>query len=120
MNFCFDPLPYIFWSNLLLSTVIVPWHHSPTCRSDLNISEFNKKMKSLDWQPVMSCFDTQTAYSMFHNIYYVGYYDQYFPIHKVNSVYKNRKKWLSLGLKNLFEQKINFTLNHASNRHLTT
>ena len=72
-------------------------HKTRSC-TDLNISEFNKKMKSLDWQPVMSCFDTQTTYSMFHNIY-AGYYDQYFPIRKVNSVYKNRKKWLSLGLK---------------------
>ena len=40
----------------------------------------------MDLQPGMSCFDNQTAYSMFHNIY-VGIYDHYFPIHEVNSVF---------------------------------
>ena len=82
---------------------------SSRCKFTRNINNktiqyFCESISKVDWQPVISCFDCQTAYTKFHNLF-VKCFDACFPLNFTKSKYSNRKTWLSFGLKSSIKQK---------------
>ena len=65
---------------------------------ETNINRFMAKSMSLEWQNVIEDYNCQSAYSLFHNNL-EQCFDDCFPLRKVEYNYKNKKKWLSKGLK---------------------
>ena len=59
---------------------------------------FCDKISDIDWSSVMNIMDCNLAYSMFNSVF-LNCYNQCFPIRKVKVTYKNRKRWLTEGLK---------------------
>ena len=56
------------------------------------------KLESIDWNLVDTSSNCNYAYTMFHNTF-LNCYHQCFPLRKVRFTYRNRKPWLSEGLK---------------------
>jgi hypothetical protein len=63
--------------------------------SENNITRFQQKCNDMNWNPIIACDDTQTAYSLFHKTF-IKMYNECFPLRqvKINS-YCNRKPWLT-------------------------
>ena len=66
--------------------------------SEINIQNFSATLENHDWSDVLSSDDPQAAYTHFHNIY-TGIYNDCFPLRVFKDGYKNRKDWLTVGLK---------------------
>ena len=66
--------------------------------SEQNIDKFKNYLTNIDWLPVITVEDPQIAYARFNDIFSLGY-NQCFPLKKIKLGYKNRKPWLSEGLK---------------------
>ena len=66
--------------------------------SQTNIEAFSRSLEGHDWSDVMNCGDPQAAYTTFHNSF-TEIYNQCFPIRTFKHGYKNRKPWLTNGLK---------------------
>ena len=69
-----------------------------------NKNSFLMKLQNIDWNSVISCTDTQIAFSEFHNIY-KNVFESSFPVIKVKFQYNNRKPWLSNGLRSSIKEK---------------
>ena len=63
-----------------------------------NVESFSSALRNHSWDHVLSSNDAQTAYTAFLNDY-TGIYNSCFPMKTVKIGYKNRKAWLSEGLK---------------------
>lgn len=68
------------------------------------IEKFNNLIAEVDWNDVMSSDDTKNAYSLFHRKFSC-LYDECFPLRYVKLGYKDRKPWLSEGLKTSIKHK---------------
>ena len=55
-------------------------------------------LETYDWSSIYASSDPQEAYTLFHNCF-VEMYNDSFPLHTVKHGYKNRKPWLTDGLK---------------------
>ena len=66
-----------------------------------NISSFQDQLANADWNNIMSCSECQQGYSMFHKKY-IKMYNDCFPVKtfSVEQKYRNRKPWLTEGMKN--------------------
>ena len=62
-----------------------------------NIEKFKSKLEQIDWNAVMNTNNYQEAFSLFHDLY-INCYQNSFPL-KTQNIYKNRKPWLTSGLK---------------------
>ena len=80
-----------------------------TCRifSTKNIAKFQDKLSEVDWCEVLAYNKCQDAFNVFYEVYCKTYEDS-FPIVKIKSGYKNRKPWLTSGLKNSIKIKNKF------------
>ena len=65
---------------------------------NITLMSFVIKISDIDWSSVMNITDCNLAYSMFNSVF-LNCYNQCFPIRKVKVTYKNRKRWLTEGLK---------------------
>ena len=63
-----------------------------------NIAKFKTNLESHNWSAVLLHTETQTAYSLFHKEF-SHIYDNCFPVRSVKLGYKNRKTWLTQGMK---------------------
>ena len=68
------------------------------------IERFKENLGNTDWSTLLSCNDAQQSYSMFHN-HFLQVYDKSFPLKTFKNNYKNRKIWLTEGLKNSIKRK---------------
>ena len=68
-----------------------------------NVDTFVDKLNEQNWSSILSITDCQRAYSCFLDTYRQLYMES-FPLTKV-SLYKNRKPWLSMGLKKAIRTK---------------
>ena len=81
--------------------------NEPTLQRDFssrNIVIFRAAAERYDWSSVLSANDPQSAYTLFHNAL-LALFNECFPFRLRNSVYKNRKPWLTAGLKNSIKMK---------------
>ena len=69
-----------------------------------NIQRFSDVMQDKNWHHIMDINDTQTAYSTFHNELN-DVYTTCFPIKVYTHGYRNRKPWLSDGMKISIKEK---------------
>ena len=69
-----------------------------------NIFQFTEKLKNTRWDHVLNCEEPETAYKVFYKILYKEY-NQYFPVKTFKIKYKNRKPWLTDGLKTSIKKK---------------
>ena len=61
-------------------------------------AEFLEKLQKINWDDIYQSDDTEHAFNIFHNTI-SSLYNEVFPKILVKSVYRNRKPWLSDGLK---------------------
>ena len=66
--------------------------------NDLNINNFKDKLSLIDWQSITVNKTCQESFSLFHSKY-VSCFEECFPLIKHKVTYRNRKPWLTLGLK---------------------
>lgn len=66
--------------------------------NDVNVNKFLQLTHNIDWSSVLSNNNCQAAFTIFHNTV-SQCFDECFPAKMVKSGYKNRKTWLSAGLK---------------------
>ena len=66
--------------------------------NSLNIDKFNARIADVDWNDVLSSDEVQTSYSLFHEKFSC-IYDECFPLRYVKIGYRDRKPWLTDGLK---------------------
>ena len=74
-----------------------------------NQEKFARLLRERNWYDVLSSEDHQSAYSLFSQGY-IDMYNNCFPLRTVKSGYKNRKPWLSVGLKKSIERKTSYTI----------
>ena len=63
-----------------------------------NISKFCSNIQTVGWDSVTTCTDCQSEYSEFYKTF-ITLYDKHFPPVKIKTTYRNRKSWLTVGLK---------------------
>ena len=66
--------------------------------SSQNINKFMDALDTQDWTQVISCNDAQQSYTLFHTQFSL-LYENCFPKRVIKRNYKNRKPWLTEGLK---------------------
>ena len=71
--------------------------------SQANIDQFYNNMQNLDWGIMTYTNNCQTAYSVFYKSL-LREYNDCFPIKTIKLNYKNRKPWLTYGLKNSIKE----------------
>ena len=71
--------------------------------SQANIDTFYNNMQNLDWDIMTYTNNCQTAYSVFYKSL-LREYNDCFPIKTIKLNYKNRKPWLTYGLKNSIKE----------------
>ena len=69
-----------------------------------NIIKFKNMLQEIDWHEVTLVNDCQEAFSKFYHIY-LECFDKCFPITSFKNNYRNRKPWLTTGLKNSIKTK---------------
>ena len=65
---------------------------------------FSESLREHEWNNVLNTNDPQDAYSTFLNDY-TSIYEKSFPLKSFKNGYKNRKPWLTEGLKASIEKK---------------
>ena len=67
--------------------------------NDKNIQTFHNTLEQADWSEITQCDNGQTAFTKFYN-YFTELYHKCFTLTKIKiTTYRNRKPWLSDGLK---------------------
>ena len=79
--------------------------------SQKNIDLFSQSLKRHDWSDIMTLNDPQMAYTCFYNHFY-EIYEECFPVRTFKNGYKNRKMWLTEGLKKSIKIKNNMYKRH--------
>ena len=82
-----------------------------------NILQFTEKHKNTRWDDVLNCKEPEMAYKVFYKILYKEY-DQYFPVKTFEIKYKNRKPWLTDGLKISIKKKNKLYILQKKKPHL--
>ena len=72
--------------------------------SDANVNDFIQRLQTVDWNRVTQTDDPQIAYSVFHTELQQAYM-QSFPVKTIKLNYRNRKTWLTEGLKKCIKLK---------------
>ena len=85
--------------------------------SDANIDKFVQLLQATDWNDVCQSNEPQTAYSCFHEKFHDTYI-QAFPMKTFKINYRNKKPWLTIGLKACIKKKNHFYIRY--NRYRTT
>ena len=94
------------------STRTLPSMFKTRLYTQQNLDKFSLSLRNKDWSSILSCDDPQNAYSSFSNEY-LSLYNDCFPLKTVRNGYKNRKPWLSEGLKKSIKTK-----NRLFRRHM--
>jgi exonuclease III len=66
--------------------------------SNTNIDKFRNKLSDFNWNTILQIENCQTAFKTFHENY-CSLYNECFPIKTSKSSYRNRKPWLTNGMK---------------------
>ena len=69
-----------------------------------NMERFSSKINEKNWNSVLHSNDAQNAYTEFHNAF-SDVYNTCFPVKVFKRGYRNRKPWLSDGMKTSIETK---------------
>ena len=69
-----------------------------------SIDKFSNEMQTFDWSDVMNCNNAQNAFTKFHTST-CATFEKHFPIKKITRTYKNKKAWLTLGIKHSIKVK---------------
>ena len=72
--------------------------------SSQNIDKFTNKLHNINWDAVTNTENPNEAYKTFHNIL-LHEYNNCFPLNKIKVTYKNKKPWLTTGMKNAIKEK---------------
>ena len=72
--------------------------------SSQNIDKFTNKLHNINWDAVTNTENPNEAYKTFHNIL-LHEYNNCFPLNKIKVTYKNRKPWLTTGMKDAIKEK---------------
>ena len=88
----------IFCINISHEMHVKPTHCSKRSLTEKNIRIFIQKIQRRDWDDILSMQNIDDAFNIFYD-YFIKTYDECFPfkMHKIG--YKNRKPWLTHGLK---------------------
>ncbi len=66
--------------------------------SSKNIADFSNMLHNVEWNSVLSSIGCQEAFTLFYDKFRFCF-ERCFPVRKIKLGYRNRKKWLSEGLK---------------------
>ena len=80
---------------------IVKRHHTYD-----NISKFENTLKEIDFSSILDSNDPQNNLTNFHDTFSQAH-DKCFPLKRIKINYRNKKTWLTNGLKNSIKQKNN-------------
>lgn len=72
--------------------------------NEKNKQKFRNRLLETDWANIIGDGSCQDAFSKFHS-YFRKLYDDCFPLIQIRKSYKNRKNWLTIGLKNSIKVK---------------
>jgi hypothetical protein len=72
--------------------------------SNTNIDKFRNKLSDFNWNTILQIENCQTAFKTFHENY-CSLYNECFPIKTSKSSYRNRKPWLTNGMKTALKNK---------------
>ena len=89
------PIFYVDHSHVVKET---PKYVRKRIYSSDNIMKFKNALQEHNWAQVLECNDAQDAFSLFHQDI-TSMYEASFPVKNVKISYKNRKPWLTEGLK---------------------
>ena len=80
-----------------------------------NMTRFTNEMENVDWEFIKDIDDTQTAYSMFHNLL-VEKFNSCFPLKSIKKAYYTKKPWLTAALRESIKVKNKLYVNrHKGN-----
>ena len=99
-----DHFPVFYISKNTKQDVTIPQYICRRQYSEINKTKFSNKLQELNWNEILSQDQCQDAYSLFHNVFTKLYYDC-FPMQKIKLNYRNRKLWLTHGLKKSIKTK---------------
>jgi hypothetical protein len=72
--------------------------------SAVNIDKFKKKLSEFNWNSLLQIENCQIAFKIFHENYCL-LYNECFPVRNSKSIYRNRKPWLTNGMKMALKHK---------------
>ena len=72
--------------------------------SPQNIQKFIDACDNHDWSKVLTCDGAQEAFTLYHNDF-ITMYNDCFPVKNIKLAYKNRKPWLTEGLRKSIKNK---------------
>ena len=70
----------------------------------------SNKLQNIDWSNILHCNKAQESFSLFYKEF-THNFEECFPITKVKINYRNRKPWLTAGLRKLIKIKNKLYLN---------
>ena len=80
-----------------------------------NMTRFTNEMENVDWEFIKNIDDTQTAYSVFHNLL-VEKFNSCFPLKCIKKAYYTKKPWLTAALRESIKVKNKLYVNrHKGN-----
>ena len=83
--------------------------------SERYVSKFTDTLRRTDWSDVFSCFEPQRCYSTFFKTLNT-IYEKSYPVKECRSSYKNKKTWLTDGMKSAIKMKIELWLKYTKFR----
>jgi hypothetical protein len=103
-----DHFPVFF---IKYQTSPIPLETSRISRSHCaaNKQSFSTEIMNIDWSPILTNTDAQSAYTIFHKTISQSY-NEAFPLKKTKIGYTNRLPWLTPGLQTSIKRNINCTL----------
>ena len=69
-----------------------------------NMNRFKNKLENTNFNDVISCDNAKTSFALFYKIY-TDCYNECFPLVSYKVKYKNKKEWLTLGMKKAIKVK---------------
>ena len=94
----------IFSINISHKMYARPNYYSKRSLTEKNINMFIRKIQDRNWDDVLTNSNTDEAFNIFYS-YFLNTYENCFPVKKYKIGYKNRKPWLTQGLKNAIMNK---------------
>ena len=73
--------------------------------SGKNVAKFIESVRNISWSDVITCYDPQECYTMFFKKISMAY-EASFPVKRFVMSYKNRKPWLTDGIKIAIKKKM--------------
>ena len=94
----------IFCINQGNHMLIQPQYIQTRCINHTNKANFESKISNTDWNPVLENRNAKESFSAFYKIFCNVFYEC-FPLKTVKIEYRNRKSWLTPGLKQSIKYK---------------